>query len=341
MCWNALKKSKSTVDKKKKRSQNVIANLGPLLDNRERMSLGWQETFDSALDIFALISKDFDILKINKAGYENLGRKPEELLGKKCYKVVHGLASPIQGCPCAMTLKTKSAGQGEICDHGRNYIVTASPILDETKDIVAFAHTIKDITDRVRAEEALKDAYDKMEMKVKARTADLTTANTQLIREVKERGQAEEALRKTERGLHKQKTELAHKNIALREIIAQIGSEKQKLKEEIRANIETMVFPILERMKKDQASIEYVGLLRHHLEYLASSYGIKISGVNQKLTPREMEICGMVKAALTNKNIATLFNISIQTVEWHRKRIRQKLGLANQGINLSAYLRDL
>ena len=54
-----------------------------------------------------------------------------------------------------------------------------------------------------------------------------------------------------------------------------------------------------------------------------------------------MEICGMVKAALTNKDIATLLNVSSQTVEWHRKRIRQKLGLANRGINLSAYLRDL
>ncbi|OGD21029.1 MAG: hypothetical protein A2W03_10100 [Candidatus Aminicenantes bacterium RBG_16_63_16] len=321
------------LDKKKRRSQYVKARLGQLL--------GWQETFDAALDINALISKDFDILKINRAGYENLGKKPEELLGKKCYQVVHGLDSPIQGCPCTMTLKTKSAGQGEIRDHGRNYIVTASPILDEKNEIVAFAHTIKDITDRVQAEAALKDAYDKMEMKVEARTADLMTANTQLRREVKERRQAEKALRKTERGLHKQKSELAQKNIALREIIAQIGLEKQRLKEEIRVNIETLVFPILERMKKDQDSTEYVRLLRHHLEYLASSYGIKISEGSQKLTPKEMEICGMVKAALTNKDIATLLNVSSQTVEWHRKRIRQKLGLANRGINLSAYLRDL
>lgn len=337
----AQKEYTPKVPKKRTRSRNVNTGLGHLHENRDGERLGWQETFDAALDINALISKEFDILKINKAGYENLGKKPEELLGKKCYKVVHGLDSPIQGCPCALTLKTKVAAQGEIQDHGRNYIVTASPILDEKNEIVAFAHTIKDITDRVKAEEALKEAYEKMEMKVKERTADLMAANTRLVREVKERRQVEKALRKTERGLLRQKSELAQKNIALQEIIAQIGMEKEKLREEIRVNIETVMFPILEKMKINNANTEFAGLIRHHLEYLASGFGIKISQGSQKLTPREMEICGMVKGALTNKDIARLLNISVQTVEWHRKRIRQKLGLANQGVNLNTYLHEL
>lgn len=335
-----MKKQVSSAGKKKRTIQNVKTRLGHLLEDGGKDSLGWQETFDAALDINTLISKDFEILRINKAGCENLGRKPEELLGKKCYEVVHGLDAPIEGCPCARTLKTKTAGQGEIQDHGRNYIVTASPVVDEKKEIVAFAHTIKDITDRVLAEEALKDACEKMEMRVKERTADLMSTNTRLRREIKERKQVEKALRRTEEGLLRQKSELAKKNIALQEIIAQIGMEKDKLRNEIRANIEKFIFPILEKMNQDNVDAGYTGLIRHHLEYLASSFGIKISQGSQKLTPRETEICGMVRAALSNKDIATLLNISVQTVEWHRKRIRQKLGLANQGINLSSYLHE-
>ena len=66
----------------------------------EKFCIGWQGTFDASLDIFALISEDFEMLKVNKAAYEALGKTSDELIGKKCYEVVHGLNSPIDGCFC-------------------------------------------------------------------------------------------------------------------------------------------------------------------------------------------------------------------------------------------------
>ena len=59
--------------------------------------------------------------------------------------------------------------------------------------------TIQDITNRKFAEEALKKAHDELEEKVRERTAELSTANEQLRREVEERRRAEEALRDSER----------------------------------------------------------------------------------------------------------------------------------------------
>jgi len=56
-----------------------------------------------------------------------------------------------------------------------------------------------DITDRKRAEEASKKAHDELETRVQQRTAELSTANERLKREVEERRQAEEALRQSER----------------------------------------------------------------------------------------------------------------------------------------------
>ncbi len=286
--------------------QSAFDNLESRKQKQEDSCPGWQETFDAALDIIALISADFEILKINKAGYGNIGKKPEELIGKKCYEVVHGLSSPIEGCPCAEALKTRTSGKGEIRDHGRVYMTTASPILDKNDEIIAFAHTAKDITEQKNAEELLQNANKDLERKVRERTADLD-----------------------------------RKNIALQEIIAQIEIEKKRLKEDIRANIERVVFPILEKMKKEKESKNYVTLLMHHLKDLTSSYGISIENGSTKLTPREIEICNMVKAALTNKEIANLLNISSQTVEWHRKKIRQKLGLVKIGMNLNTYLQEL
>lgn len=275
-------------------------------EDHEESCPGWQETFDASLDIFALISKDFEILKINKAGYRNLGKKAEELIGKKCYEVVHGLNSPIEGCPCAETLKSRTGRSGEIRDHGRVYMATASPILDENNGIIAFAHTVKDVTEQKKAEKELQDARRILEDKVKERTADLD-----------------------------------RKNIALQEIIAQIEIEKNRMKEDIKTNIEEVVFPILEKMKEGKNCENHVSVLMHHLKDLASSYGITIANGNSKLTSREIEICNMVKAALTNKEIAKILNISKQTVEWHRKKIRKKLRIVNNGVNLSSYLHKL
>lgn len=277
-----------------------------LMENQEDCCPGWQETFDASLDIIALISADFEILKLNKVGCKNLEMEPEELIGRKCYEVVHGLNSPIEGCPCEKALRTKMGGKGEIRDHGRCYIATASPILDKNNEIIAFSHTIKDITELKVIEQKLEEARKTLERKVRERTA-----------------------------------ELDRKNIAFQEIIAQIEKDKSRMKEEIKVNIERIVFPILTKLKKENDSKNYADLLRHHLDTLTSSYGITITESNFKLSPKEIEVCNLVKAGFTNKEISNHLNISIQTVEWHRKRIRRKLGIANNGLNLSSYLSGL
>ena len=126
-----------------------------LLGEAEKSAREWQLTFDSSLDIIALISSDFEFLKVNRVGCELAGKKPEELIGKKCYEMIHGLDAPIAGCPCAETIKTKKAGSGEITHAGRCYVATASPVMDENNELVAFVHTIKDITERKQIEERI------------------------------------------------------------------------------------------------------------------------------------------------------------------------------------------
>ena len=82
-------------------------------------------------------------------------------------------------------------------------------------------------------------------------------------------------------------------------------------------------------------------MLQYHLEELTSSFGRKITEKSVRLTPREIEICNMVKGGLTSKEISNLLNISRQTVEKHRKNIRHKLGISNKDINLTSFLQKL
>ncbi len=205
-----------------------------------------------------------------------------------------------------------------------------------------------EITDRKEAEEALQKAHDILEREVEDRTQELTTAIKQMKKEIKERKRAEKELRQSEEKLRRSQTKLQkqalaleQKNIALREIIAQIEIEKRKIKEDIATNVDTVLSPILEGLKNGKTSQKYVQLLEHHLKGLASSFGSRVKENSTRLTPREIEICSMIRGGLKSKDISRLLSISNQTVEKHRKNIRRKFGILNRGINLIAFLRAL
>lgn len=162
-----------------------------------------------------------------------------------------------------------------------------------------------------------------------------------ITKDITVRRKAEEALIRSEAELRKQKLALEEKNIALREIIAQIEIEKRKIEEDIDSNVELVLAPILEKLRSNEANHSYVNLLTHHLKGLTSSFGNKITDRDFNLTPREIEICNMIKGGMASKDISKLLNISSQTVERHRKNIRHKLGITNKRINLTSYLRKI
>ena len=57
---------------------------------------------------------------------------------------------------------------------------------------------VVDITQGKRAEQALREAHDKLEQRVEERTAELTKANELLKREIEERKRAEKGLKLSE-----------------------------------------------------------------------------------------------------------------------------------------------
>jgi PAS domain S-box-containing protein len=62
---------------------------------------------------------------------------------------------------------------------------------DEDGGLRGFAKVARDLTERMRADEALRRAHDDLEQRVQRRTTDLATANLSLQREIVERGQAQ------------------------------------------------------------------------------------------------------------------------------------------------------
>ncbi|MNV77971.1 Transcriptional regulatory protein LiaR [compost metagenome] len=53
-------------------------------------------------------------------------------------------------------------------------------------------------------------------------------------------------------------------------------------------------------------------------------------GPRASLTPRELEILGLVAQAMSNKRIALTLNITFGTVKWNVKNILAKLGVSSR-----------
>jgi PAS domain S-box-containing protein len=146
--------------------------------------------------------------------------------------------------------------------------------------------------------------------------------------------------KETEKILQQQKLSLEQKNLALTEIVEHIERAKNKMKDDIACNVSELLMPVLEKLKRAGISSKYLNLLQHHLENLTSSFGKEITAKNIKLTPKEIEICHLIKGNLSSKEIAKLLQVSQHTVEKHRKDIRKKIGITNKNINLTSYLRE-
>jgi DNA-binding CsgD family transcriptional regulator len=224
---------------------------------------------------------------------------------------------------------------------GNAVIITRGKAGLEKKDLIeTFIGQASVALQRRRAQEELQKYREHLEEMVEERTAEIKAANERLQRLIAERMNAEKALLESEAKLQKQKSALEQKNIALGEVIAQIEVEKRRIKDDIETNINIVVSPILEKLKKEKASAKYVYMLKYHLGKLTSSFGSKITKKSFNLTPREIEVCNMVKGGLTSKDISNFLNISYRTIEKHRKNIRHKLGISNKRINLTSFLRE-
>ena len=171
----------------------------------------------------------------------------------------------------------------------------------------------------------------------------LINAIAERLGRTSERKQAEKALSQSEQKLKEQNLLLKDKNIALREVMDQLITEKNSLETKVMANVDQLLLPLLKKLENKGSAIdrEYLALLEDNIKQLTSSFGTQISKKIPRLTPRENEICNMIRSGLSSKEVAKLLNISYRSVETYRNYIRKKLGITNKKVNLATYLTTL
>jgi len=140
----------------------------------------------------------------------------------------------------------------------------------------------------------------------------------------------------------KNEQELKRKHIALREVLTHIDGERLKIKRQVSKTIEQIIMPALNKLVNngDSTNKPYLDVLKNTLNDLSSD-SASILETYDKLSPREIEICNLIKTGATSKEIADTLNISVLTVNKHRERIRKKLIISNKNINLTSYLKKI
>jgi PAS domain S-box-containing protein len=113
--------------------------------------------FDAMNDMVCLLDRDGTVLRCNRSMAEFLGFGADELVGRKCYELMHGGRTFFDKCPYREMLRTGRRESFELADGDSWYQVTADPIVGDQGVIVGAVHIVRDITDRKHAEDALEE----------------------------------------------------------------------------------------------------------------------------------------------------------------------------------------
>ncbi len=118
----------------------------------------WEDTFNALPDLISIHDKDFKIVRVNKAYANFFKMKPEEFIGKLCFSVLHQTSCMFENCPHAKAMETNAPQTIEYFEprFGLYLEVSTSPIVDDASKPIGTVHVVKNITERKKAEEALK-----------------------------------------------------------------------------------------------------------------------------------------------------------------------------------------
>ncbi|MGD0230775.1 MAG: LuxR C-terminal-related transcriptional regulator [Syntrophorhabdales bacterium] len=131
-------------------------------------------------------------------------------------------------------------------------------------------------------------------------------------------------------------------NVALKVLLHQVQEDKEHLEQRFVINVNKLVLPYLEKMKKGRLNEEqnsYLDIIRANLKGIMSPFLHNVQQFN--LTQRETQVANLIKDGRTTKEIAEVVGVALDAVNSYRNSIRLKLGLNKKKVNLQAYLQSL
>jgi PAS domain S-box-containing protein len=264
-----------------------------------------------------------DIISTNQAFTRIMGYSANEAIGHTPFFLSSGLYDESFYQSIWSSLAEQGYWQAEVLDKRKNgeifpILLSITAVTDDDGFIGNYVGSFIDLTTQKQAEKILLDAQQSLENQVATTQQELKTIQEESIRI----------------------------NTALNVLLNYRETDKSNAQNALSADVETTVFPFLQKLKaasRDKTQSRLLAILEKNLQQLVSNYGRdnSLSSIYQKLTPSEIQVASMVRQGLSTKLIASTLNISTGTVSIHRKHIRKKLALNQQDDNLFSYLASL
>ncbi len=162
--------------------------------------------------------------------------------------------------------------------------------------------------------------------------------------DITKRKQAEKKLKEIQKNLEIKSKNLVEYNIALKVLLEHQKNEKNIIYRNILRNINNLVNPYLEKLKKSslvESQKTLIDILESNLSEIIKPFSTILMNEQINFSPSEVRVANMIKEGKTAKEISEIMFISENTVKGYYQNIRSKLKIKNKKINLRIYLQSL
>lgn len=131
----------------------------------EKLSKAEQEKsviLDAMTELVLYLDADLKVIWANKAMYDAFNLMPGSLNGKYCYRALHNKDRACKICPASKTLGTgKPQEVIDFSSYKKNWVLRSYPVRDEKGSLTGIVEIVTDITERRKAEEAMRQSEQK------------------------------------------------------------------------------------------------------------------------------------------------------------------------------------
>jgi PAS domain S-box-containing protein len=313
VAWNYLRDSKGRVKgfisvltditERKKTNKSLVDSNAKL----EEMNQIMKAVFDQTHIMAVLLDTNFNFIWVNRSYANTCHYEPSFFPGKNHFDLYpheenEAIFKSVVDTGVPFFIEAKPFEFPDQPERGVTYWDWSLIPVKDNKKVTALVFTLLEVTTRKKAENEVQKAHNKLEQRVKERTL-----------------------------------ELQEKNTALKVLLTQRENDKKDLEQNILSNINVLIQPYINDLKRNNANVDqvaYLNLIESNLEDIISPFSQKLSSKYMNFTSKEIEIANLIKEGKKDKEIMEIMHMAFDTVKAHRKNIRKKLGITGAGTNL-------
>ena len=122
------------------------------------------------------------------------------------------------------------------------------------------------------------------------------------------------------------------------------GNTVRAIKESVLHNVNGLIMPYVEQLMTsnlDKRQLACMEVIEKNLRQIISPCYAQLNGKSFNMTSRETQIVNLIVEGKSSKEISHLLNLSISAIDFHRNKIRTKLGIKGRKINLRTHILSL